>query len=253
MRMWQIVLSAIVITVGCAPSAKVYKERTLAADEVMRRVNERGQSISSLHGNGSITIETPEGSSSGSFDLSLKKPDSLLVELHGPFGIHVGTLLLSRERFLFYNNMDNTALVGKPDGRTLNSMFRLRMEFDEILRAFTGEFTSPATGDSLGSESIKDELYVIRYRTEQGTREYRVDGDTFVITSYRMLDSAGKSMLTAQTSDQEDVQGIMMPKFVRIIFPKERRAVTISYDDLTINEPVECSFTLPKHAEVIYR
>jgi len=238
---------------GCAPSTKVFKERTLSADEVMRRVSQRGREISSLRGNGSITIETPDGSSSGSFDLSLKKPDSLLVELHGPFGIHVGTLLLSRKQFLFYNRMDNTALIGKPDGQTLNAMFRLRMEFDEILRAFTGEFASPAAGDSLGSQSVKDELYVIRYRTEHGTREYRIDGDTFVIASYRMLDSTGKSTITALASDQEDIHGTSMPKLVRIIFPEERRAVTISYDDITINESVECSFTLPKHAEVIYR
>ncbi len=164
MRIWQIVLSAVLITAGCAPSAKVYKERTLAAAEVMRRVNERGQSISSLRGNGSITIETPEGSSSGSFDLSLKKPDSLLVELHGPFGIHVGTLLLSRERFLFYNNMDNTALVGKPDGRTLNSMFRLRME----LMKFFGH--SPENSHLLQREIRSAQNRLRMNCTSSGTR-----------------------------------------------------------------------------------
>jgi len=244
---------ALLIVGGCAPSAKVVRERTLSAADVMSRVYARGSAVSSLQGNGSITIESPDGSASGSFDLSLKKPDSLLVDLHGPFGFHVGTLMLSRNRFLFYNRMENTALIGRPDGQTLNSLFRLHMEFDEILRSFTGEFAAPRATDSLEGESVENDSYVIRFRTERGTREYHIDGDEFVVESYRLLDSAGKPTVTGIASNTEEIDGVEMPKLVRVIFPKERRAVTIAYDDLALNTPVVCSFTVPKQAEVIDR
>ena len=44
-----------------------------------------------------------------------------------------------------------------------------------------------------------------------------------------------------------------MPAFLRVIFPRERRAVTIAYDEVRLNEPVNCSFLLPKQVEVVDR
>lgn len=250
-------LGAALIAAGCAGSAPpATRGRTLAPAEVMARVLERDARIASLGGGGSITIESPDGSASGSFDLALKKPDSMRVDLSGPFGIRFGTLMLSRNAFLFYNRMENTALVGKPDGRTLNAMFRLRMEFDEILHAFTGEFTAPGPADSIESSAVDGGLYVLRYRAAgpaRSVREYRVDGDDFVVTSYRLLDSTGKPLVTAVTSDPDDAGGIPVRKLVRVIFPRERRAVTIAYDDIRLNEPVTCYYAAPAKAEVIGR
>jgi hypothetical protein len=44
-----------------------------------------------------------------------------------------------------------------------------------------------------------------------------------------------------------------MPSLLRVVFPKDRRSVTIAYDDVRPNEPVECSFSLPDQVERIYR
>ena len=161
--------------------------------------------------------------------------------------------MLSREQFLFYNWMENTVLVGKPDGKTLGSLFRLKMHFDEVLNAFTGEFSSIVRNDSMEHFSVENDLYVIKYRTREGMKEYRIDGDTFVVISFRVLDAEGKALLTALASRLEDEGNIAVPKLLRVIFPQERRSITIAYDDLQINEPVQCSFTIPKQAEVIYR
>ena len=225
----------------------------MSLDEVLRHVQERNAGVKTLQGSGTITVESPEGSSSGSFDARLKKPDSLRVEFSGPFGIHIGTLALSREQFLFYNRMENRAVVGKPDGSILQSMFKLKMQFDEILDAFTGEFPTAGSADSLDRFNVDEDLYVIRYRSEGGIKEYRVDGDAFVVTSYRVLDTASRAILTSFASRLEEAKTVVMPRLLRVVFPKERRSVTIAYDDIEINGPVECSFTLPKQAEVIFR
>ncbi len=238
---------------SCAPTRPLMKERTLPADEVVRRVQERNESIRTLDGSGSITVETPEQSNSGSFSMVLKKPDSLRVELNGPFGFRVGTLMLSREQFVYYNRMENSAVVGKPDGSTLNSLFRLRMKFDEVLHAFTGEFPSPAGGDTLERFFVENGMYVLRYQGSGGVKEYRVDGDAFVVTSYRMLDTAGKTAVTMAASDVDEVDHIAMPKLLRVVFPREKRSVTIAYDDLQFNEPVVCRFDIPRQADLIHR
>ena len=185
--------------------------------------------------------------------MNLKKPDSLRLELNGPFGIHFGTLTLSREKFLFYNWTEKRAVVGKPDGKTLNSMFRLHMQFDEVLHAFTGEFPVPIGTDSMERSSVEQGFYVLRYRSVDGTKEYRIDGDSFIVSSYRVLDTTGEPTLSAFALQLDEGDPIVMPRLLRVVFPKDHRSVTIAYDDIHLNDPVVCSFTLPKQAQVIYR
>jgi hypothetical protein len=234
---------------GCAPSRTVTHELPLGIGEVLGKVQERNQKIRTIAGSGTVTIESPEASHSGGFDVWLKKPDSLKVELKGPFGLHIGTLLLSRQRFIFYNRTNNTAVLGKPDGETLKSLFRLRMQFDEVVHAFTGEFPAPGPGDTLERFGTEGGLYMMRYRTATGAREYRVDGDTFIVASYRVLDRSGKPVLVALASEPEE----QMPRMLRVVFPVERRSITVAYDDLQLNTPVVCSFSVPEQAEVIER
>jgi outer membrane lipoprotein-sorting protein len=239
------------LSLGCGSTTPVLRVRSLSVDEVVLRVRQRDHSVSTLKGEGSITVESPEASNSGSFEAELKKPDSLRVELRGPFGIHIGTLLLSNTQFLFYNWRDNTTTSGKPDGSTLKSMFRIALQFDEVFNVFTGEFLSIAGKDSLLNFSVQNDLYVLRYRTEDGVKEYRVDGDAFIVTSYRLLDSTGKAKVIAIASRLDHVSDTPMPKLLRIILPNERRSVTIAYGDININNEVHCSFTPPQQAEHI--
>src|SRR5262245_1425485 len=102
---------------GCTSSKHVVRERTLAVNDVVAKTLMRDQKIRTLRGDGNITIESPEASNSGSFDVDLKKPDSLRIKLSGPFGIHIGTLMMSPQQYIFYNARENSATVGKPDQR----------------------------------------------------------------------------------------------------------------------------------------
>jgi hypothetical protein len=241
--------------IGCAPTKELKRTpRTLSLPAVLEHVLDRNSKIKTLAGDGSITVESPEQSSSGSFDVRLKKPDSLCLDLSGPFGIHVGTLQLSREQIIFYNRMDNTAVVGTPDGKTMNDLFHMRLRFDEILRAFTGEFPIPSDSDSVQQVTIENDQYVIRQPGDDGmTYEYRIDPDSFVVTAYRVLDADGRPILTALASEFDDEDDVVMPRLLRVIFPKERRSLSIAYGHLQFNEPVSCSFSIPKQADIIRR
>jgi outer membrane lipoprotein-sorting protein len=241
----------ILLGCGCASRRDLTKEGALTLEDVLSRISARNDAITTLAGYGTITVESPEASNKGAFHVGLKKPDSVLVDLRGPFGIHVGTLLLSRKEFVFYNRMENKVIEGSPDGRTLKSVFRLRLGFDEVLRAFTGEFPMDPVRDSLLGFSVEPDAYVVRSRHAGEDREYRIDGETFIVSSYRVSDGTGNVLLTASTGRFAESSGIAVPKFLRIIFPAEHRSITIAYDDIEVNTTVECSFTPPSEAERI--
>jgi hypothetical protein len=254
-KRWRVLAAtALLALAGCHPPQEtVVKEYKLPLDEVLSRVRLRYEHVKTLKGDGSITVESTQQSQSGSFDVDLKKPDSVLVDLHGPLGIHVGTLSLARDRFIFYNRMENTALIGKPDGKTLQAMFHLNMEFDELLDTFTGEFPLGIERDSLSRFTVSDGLYIAVFRDAGRQKEYRIDGDAFFIASYRILSDEGKPLMVATASRPVDAGEIEMPRLVRVVFPGERRSVTIAYDNIVLNAPVDCAFSLPERVEVIHR
>lgn len=238
---------------GCSASKNNLREHPLAPDEIFTLVHQRNARIQTLQGDGLITVESPEGSGNGSFEVSLKKPDSLRLEFNGPFGVHVGTLLLSPRRFIYYNKINNTATIGTPDGTTLRSMFRLKMQFDDVVHAFTGEFPSARQGDSLLLSSSSENEYILHYHTPEGEKDYTVNGDAFIVTEYRLIDTGGNEILAAASSRIRVNDGVPVPRMVRVTFPQEKRSITIVYDDITLNQPTACSFNIPKQAEVIER
>ena len=143
---WLVLLSCSIVLFSCAPRP-VLKELPQSPEEVFLRVMERNNSLHTLQSSGNISVDSPELSNSSAFRLSLKKPDSLLLELRGPFGIHIGTLSLTTKSFQFYNSLENQALVGTPDSSSLLSILHINMPVEQILDALTGAF--PIVRDSL--------------------------------------------------------------------------------------------------------
>lgn len=237
---------------GCASSEKSTTEPSLAFTDVMQHVRERDDKIHTLSGKGSITIETPEASNSGSFRVRLKKPDSLIVEIRGPFGVRVATLALSREQFLFYDWGENRAIVGKPEEQTLRQMLHLAMSFEEIIGAFTGVFPRNDSADTMQQFVTGNDAYKIYFRSVTGSKEYIIDGETFIIKEYSAKEDSAGILMTASASDFTD-DTLPLPQFLRVVFPREKRSVTITYTDVLVNEPVSCAFEIPKQAEIIYR
>jgi hypothetical protein len=246
------VIAGSILLAGCATSLRTTRELALTPDSVMEMVRRRIDAVGTLRGEGVVTIESPEESGSSSFTLNLKKPDSLLVNLSGPFGIRFGTLQFTRDRFVFYNYQDNYAFVGKSDGSALHSMFNIRMTFDQVMRSFTGEFFEPRAGapDSFATDG---ESYVFTYRSDGGKSEYRVDGRDYFVRSYRVIDSSGRPTLTAIASEPEEDDGVVTPRLLRVVFPEERRSISVAYSELEINAQAACSFTVPKSADIFNR
>lgn len=247
-----LLVGALVGLFGCAPKKELMKERTLSLREVSERVRQRGEAIRTLRGEGVVTVEAQERSNRGSFDVNLRKPDSVRIDFSGPFGLDVGTLALTRDNFVFYNRMENAAVTGVPDSATLNKLLNVSMGFEEILSVFTGELALAGPEDSLLSFGVQEGEYVASFRDGMLVKEIRVDGDAFVVTSFLLTDSEGISLVAANASRVTGGE-IPMPKLLRVIFPSKNRSITIAYDSFELNGEVDCSFALPPGVENVSR
>lgn len=229
-----------VLLAGCSSTQNIYREFNSAA-EFQEYFGTRVSGIKTFSGSGSLTIETPEFSNSANFKLSIKKPDSLKIELTGPFGISVGTLMMSRHNFVFFHGIENRSVKGKTDSNFLSSIVNMPISFDEILNIFTGSYFYSATDYSNAEMNSNEAYYLIRNNHESTVKEIWIDRKTINVTKLLEIGKDRTIDLDASAKSYENISGIEVPNWVRIIFPKQKRSLTIAYDNIKVNQPVNVS------------
>jgi hypothetical protein len=118
---------------------------------------------------------------------------------------------------------------------------------------FTGEFFSYRQADSLLKFAIQDDQYVFHYRSGSDVTEYEIDGTYFYVSGFRVLDGEGNPQTYSMTQRPFEENVFSLPSFLRIVFAAERRSVTIVYDNIELNVPVRCSFSLPDNIQILSR
>lgn len=243
------ILLAGLFLAGCASKSVRYADRTVTADMLQERVSENQQRVKALTGTGTISIETSEMAQSGSFELTLKKPDSVLVKIEGPFGIDVGSALVTRNRFAFYYSFQNRLVEGPTNSANLSRVFQIPIDFDEVLNLFTGGLFHSEDRANPSDFSVEDEEFVMTYNSYTGTRKYRVDSQTMQIVKIQHFDGSGRLVLEQLFSKFQTLDGVTVPQYVRVTMVKERRRVSIAYSNLFINPSrLEFLFDVPRNA-----
>ena len=92
------------------------------------------------------------------FRFAVRRPDSLFVRLQGPFGIEVGSLLLTPEETLFYNAMENTLLSGNATLRRIQTFLPFSISRGGLMDLFAGQIPAPEDTVALGVSREGDAL-----------------------------------------------------------------------------------------------
>ena len=204
-------------------------------------------------GEGTISVQTTSMAQSGSFTLTLRKPDSLLVNLSGPFGIKVGSALLTRNDFWFYSGLENRLYTGEMTPANLSRILRMNISFDDLLNLFTGGVflqSDAGTPDEMG---IEDNQYTFSYKNDTGSHKYFIDPQTLLIAKIEYLDTQGKLVFEQRFVNFQTIDSMQVPFNIRIVQPKERRMVSVVYSDLSINKrDLQFTFVFPPDAERVH-
>jgi outer membrane lipoprotein-sorting protein len=239
---------------GCRTASTLnLSTRPVASIDVQKNILTHHAQIRSMKGEGRISIETPEIAQSGSFVLTLQKPDSVLINLQGPFGIKVGSALVTRKEFLFYNSLENELISGTSSAENLNRILHIKLNFDELLNLFAGGTFIEDDLRSPDETRIEDEQVVFIYSSQNSFRWYWIDPATFSIKKIQFLDYKGKLTLEQSFSNFEDVDGLAMPHNIRITQPAAKQMLNLKYSDMLVNpEKLNFTFTIPQSAERIH-
>lgn len=240
-----------ILLIGCAsvPSANL-AGRAITPEMVQRTVQVNRERVQSLNGAGTITVETPEIAQSGSFELVLHKPDSILMKIEGPFGIRVGSALLTRTGFEFYNSLQNQLITGSVNAANLNRIFRVNLTFDELLNLFTGGSFIAGDNNNPDSLVVEDNQFVMSYGSSAGIRRYWIDPTTLLILKIQHTDASGKLVLEERFERFRDLGDASLPRQIRLTQQQARRVVAVAFSSLAIDAGgVPLVLDIPTNAE----
>ncbi len=248
-----LVVGIIVLLNGCAsvPTANL-AGKAITPEMVQRTVKVNRDRVLSLNGSGTITVETPDIAQSGSFELMLHKPDSILVKIEGPFGIHIGSALITRTDFAFYNSLQNQLITGSLNAANLNRMFRINLTFDELLNLFTGGSFFAGDDNSPDSLVVEDNQFVMLYGDSAGTRRYWIDPTTLLISRIQHTDARGKLVLEERFDRFRDLGSVSLPRQIRLTQQQARRVVAVAFSSLALDAGgAPLDLDIPSNAERI--
>ncbi len=246
-----VVLSAW-ITSCSSGSSTVLSRSEISVERIHQIVLANHAGVQSLSGAGRISIESPEIAQTGSFSVYVKKPDTIAVKLAGPFGIELGAAVVTRRVFEFYNSFQNQLITGSTSSDNLSKILRVQLDFDDMLNLFTG-------GTFLEEDQIpptmvqeEDGYLVFTYRGTSHYRRYWIEPGDYLLSRIQHLDPAGKLVLEQRFLNYRTVDRYQMPYTMRVLMPHDRRAVSISYSDLSLNQPgTPIQLSVPRNAERI--
>ncbi len=241
-----------IVLASCAPEPVTTSldPSTATPAQVRAAMTALDTRLSTLHGRGNLTFESPEMSGSASFDVTLRRPDSLLVELEGPFGIQVGTFFLSRDRFVMYNSLQNTVQSGAPNSESLASIIPVKLTPDQVISTFAGTFPMPGSGPE--SSKLDDGYVLQQFRVPSGRQYFWIDRETLLVRKFRLDDETGAVVLEGETSGVIARDGARIPRRITVSLPRQERRMVIAFSSADLNtDRISFSYTVPSSARPV--
>jgi len=225
----------------------------LTIEELIHKVNNNSAKLKSLQAEGTIDIDSPGLSNSGSITVNLLKPDSLYVKLEGPFGIDVADVLLTRKKFVYYNVMNNSVIKGPATPLNIGSVMRIKIDFYDIINGFSGTFffKDVSTENSSLTSQGDEYLLITKDAANNETKKYWINSDDYYITKYIIYDKDNKVKLEMEYLDYNYRDGIYFPNNISISKPQDEEYIWLYYQIKTFNtKKLIFKFKIPQSAKV---
>ncbi|MCB9260353.1 MAG: DUF4292 domain-containing protein [Ignavibacteriales bacterium] len=243
-----------VYIIGCVPSKPTYEEEILPADRLVKKLEANRRKIKTFEGSGILNVESPQIEAKATFEVYLKKPDSLKFIIYGPFGIDLAQALVTNSEFTFYDVMKNVVYKGRNDNNILNKIFHIDVSFNELIDAFAGAVNLT---DKLRLEpqkfNLNDENYFLTYYDSLAGKQtdYQIQINNLAITDYKLYKMPSILMFEGEYSDFEMINNVAIPYLTKIENKLAKQKVTIDYRNITVNEKIKnLHLDIPKDAKI---
>lgn len=240
---------------GCAPSKPLQLERTISPDRLIKRLEANRRKIKNFTGNGTISIKTLELDTRSSFQVEIKKPDSVKVAFFGPFGIDLAYALITQKDFQFYDVINNTLYKGFQKPGVMKEIMKVDISFDDLLNLITGSvnLTDKLRGEPNSLESADDQLKLTYNDSlNQKTNSYFIQNDKLEIRQVIQNSAKGKNLIDTKFSNFSRIDEIPVPREIVFNDIANNQKIKIEYRKFEINKELgNLKIEIPSDAKII--
>ncbi|MDZ7309902.1 MAG: DUF4292 domain-containing protein [candidate division KSB1 bacterium] len=261
---------------GCAGRApRVHDE--WQPRELYLRVAENYRRLQTFHGDGRLTIESPQFQFSAPARILAVKPDSLFIKVEAGLGVDVGFFFADRKRFASFSPLENVYYHGETEKMRELMFFRMELTYDEMLSGLLGaalppfdsSFTITRDGNDYRFEGKRRQrLYGIESSLVNGSGltqyaaadaendgewrlTYWVNAERGVVTRAEQRDPMNVLSARQEFKRFRQVRGVWLPQLIQIQRFEEQERLTIFYNRIEANAriaPAEFAIRVPKNA-----
>ncbi len=258
MKSGKIILSFLllaILIIGCVPSKPTREEQNLPAERLIKKLEANRRRVKTFRGTGVIKVESPQFGATASFEVSLRKPDSIKINVVGPFGIDLAEALVTTNEFRFYDSMNNRLYKGRSGGKIIKKILKVDLDFNDLMDAFAGAVNLTEKLRRVPDKYlIREESYTLIYVDSLANKisSYYVDPENYTITEFKLNTLDKEEVFKGNYYGFREYSGVYVPQRSTISNNAKEQTLSIEYRTVEINEPIE-SFELkvPKDAEVI--
>jgi hypothetical protein len=245
---------------GCATVQEVGEDDgeivdgNIKPERLIKKMEANRRKIRAFEGKGELMVQTPEIDNSAFFQAILKRPDSLNVNVYGPFGIELANILLTEKEFKFYESLNNTMYRGNVDDVALRNIFKVDLSFDDVRDAFAGSvnLTKRLYTQPQEFKFEKGYFYIAYSDSVSGNLvSYKIKSEGLSIETYTVKSKKGEVLIEGKYSNFKMVEGVMLPQNIEVKSPKLKQSLKISYESMEVNKDPQIDFNIPSDATVI--
>lgn len=240
---------------GCVPSKPTEDVELLPSERLINKLEANRRKIKNFEGIGVFEIESDQFSNSANFQIVMQKPDSIYFSVLGPFGIELAQALVTKDDYVFYDALQNTAYIGKVNDDILKNIFKINLSFSDLIDAFIGSVNlTNNLYKQPNNYSVAGEQYVLTYvdTDNELTSVYKVDIRQLGITNYTLKSDDKMVDLEGKYSKFELIENVAIPFSIEISNKVENQELKIKYKNIYANSKgLKVKFELPEDAEII--
>lgn len=256
MRKVLLILSIMTIAylTGCTATKPLEEEQSISAERIVKRLEANRRKIKSFVGTGTIFIITKELNTRSSFQVEIKKPDSLKVSFFGPFGIDLAYSLISQKDFQFYDVINNKYYKGKIRPGIIKDLMKINIPYDELIDAVTGSvnLTSKLRLEPQVTQK-EDRTYELVYPDSASNilNTITIDIETMRITRFVISDLKGKISYQADYEAFRKADDVYLPFNISVNDKVNDQKLKIEYRNVELNKLTDkLKLDIPDDAKV---
>jgi outer membrane lipoprotein-sorting protein len=240
---------------SCVPSKPTYEEEVLPADRLIKKLEANRRKVKTFQGSGILNIKTPKMEAKASFEVYLKKPDSIKFSIYGPFGIDLAEAVVSNTEFIFYDAIRNKVYKGRTDKNLLKKIFHINLSFSELIDAFAGAVNLT---DKLRLKPdnyvLKDDSYMLSYIDSTSSKEsiFEIQISNLAIKKYKLYAGKGNLLFEGNYSKFRMYNRVAIPYSTIVENKNQKQKINIDYRNISVNEELpDLTLEIPTDAQVI--